>query len=263
MEGTGATSLPLRRLPRAGDQRQCVRSLRHARAFHGRLRDHPAQICGLVEEAGAHPRAASAIRLARSAGETRPRLRHLPHRTRYAAGSRDPDDSASPAGSNPSHPHRHLRPARLRHLRLAVLRERTDHHGFAPYQLSAKASSRGPRRRLQRLPSRRPKRRSPGLHPRPLRNPSREDTLAQLSKTASRVSLSTKNLELRPYNYRSSRISLSLAADKSSIFLVSACEIFSISSSARFCSSWLIFLSFSSLSIVSLTSRRMLRTAVR
>src|SRR5229473_3611832 len=73
----------------------------------------------------------------------------------------------------------------------------------------------------------------------------------------------TKYLQRTTDNYRSSRISLSFAADKSSIFLVSACEIFSISSSARFCSSWLIFFSFSSLSMVSLTSRRMLRTAVR
>src|SRR6266849_8907744 len=78
----------------------------------------------------------------------------------------------------------------------------------------------------------------------------------------------TENRKLPTENYgmvryRSSRISFSLPADKSSIFLVSACEIFSISSSARFCSSWLIFFSFSILSIASLTSRRMLRTAVR
>src|SRR5205814_10600583 len=63
--------------------------------------------------------------------------------------------------------------------------------------------------------------------------------------------------------YLISRISFSFTADRSSIFLVSACAIFSSSSSARFCSSWLIFLSFSSLSMASLMSRRMLRTAVR
>ena len=57
--------------------------------------------------------------------------------------------------------------------------------------------------------------------------------------------------------------SFSLPALRSSIFLVSAWETFSSSSSARFCSSWLIFLSFSNLSIASLISRRMLRTAVR
>jgi len=57
--------------------------------------------------------------------------------------------------------------------------------------------------------------------------------------------------------------SFSLAALRSSIFFVSAWETFSSSSSARFCSSWLIFLSFSNLSIASLISRRMLRTAVR
>src|SRR5256886_8019920 len=51
-----------------------------------------------------------------------------------------------------------------------------------------------------------------------------------------------------------SRISFSLAPERSSIFLVSACVNFSISSRARFCSSWLIFLSFSSLSMASLRS---------
>ena len=56
----------------------------------------------------------------------------------------------------------------------------------------------------------------------------------------------TKNLKLTTDDYLSSRISLSLAADKSSIFFVSDCVTFSISSIARLCSSWLIFLSFSS-----------------
>src|SRR5258708_6866651 len=76
-----------------------------------------------------------------------------------------------------SRSHLHFHPTRLRHLLLAVLRERTDHHGLALYHLSAKASSLAPRRRLQRLPSRRPKLRILGLHPRPLRTPSLEDAL--------------------------------------------------------------------------------------
>jgi hypothetical protein len=63
--------------------------------------------------------------------------------------------------------------------------------------------------------------------------------------------------------YLISITSFSLWAERSSIFLVSAWESFSSSSRARFCSSWLIFLSFSSLSMASLESRRMLRTAVR
>ena len=66
-----------------------------------------------------------------------------------------------------------------------------------------------------------------------------------------------------PARYFTSRISFSFTAQRSSIFLVSECVSFSSSSRVRFCSSWLIFFSFSSLSTASLMSRRILRTAVR
>ena len=58
-------------------------------------------------------------------------------------------------------------------------------------------------------------------------------------------------------------ISFSFAALRSSIYLVSAWDTFSKSSSARFFSSSLIFLSFSNFSMASFKSRRMLRSAVR
>jgi hypothetical protein len=64
-------------------------------------------------------------------------------------------------------------------------------------------------------------------------------------------------------SYFTSRSSFSLPALRSSIFFVSECVSFSSSSRVRFCSSWLIFFSFSSLSTASLISRRILRTAVR
>src|SRR5262249_30687884 len=54
-----------------------------------------------------------------------------------------------------------------------------------------------------------------------------------------------KQSRLNPESYLISKISFSLVAERSSIFLVSEWVNFSISSSARFCSSWLIFLSFS------------------
>ncbi len=63
--------------------------------------------------------------------------------------------------------------------------------------------------------------------------------------------------------YLTSRSSFSLSAQRSSIFLVSECVTFSSSSTDRLRSSSLIFFSFSSFSIASLMSRRMLRTAVR
>lgn len=63
--------------------------------------------------------------------------------------------------------------------------------------------------------------------------------------------------------YFSSRTSFSFAAERSSIFLVSEWVSFSSSSSERFFSSSLIFFSFSSFSMASFRSRRMLRTAVR
>ena len=85
-------------------------------------------------------------------------------RARHAARSGNAHDPASSARHHRADSHRHLRPARLRHLRLAILRERPGHHRLAPHQFSFKGSSRRARRRLQRFPSRRPKRRSPGLH---------------------------------------------------------------------------------------------------
>src|SRR6266849_9130264 len=69
--------------------------------------------------------------------------------------------------------------------------------------------------------------------------------------------------EARDTGYLIDMISISLAALRSSIFLVSACETLSNSSSPRFFSSSLIFLSFSSFSMASFKSRRTLRTAVR
>src|SRR5713226_1120047 len=73
----------------------------------------------------------------------------------------------------------------------------------------------------------------------------------------------TKNQQLRTNNYLIDMTSFSFDALRSSIFLVSACDTFSSSSSARFFSSSLIFFSFSSFSMASFSSRRMLRTAVR
>ena len=66
-----------------------------------------------------------------------------------------------------------------------------------------------------------------------------------------------------PLRYFSSSTSFSLAAQRSSIFFVSACVTLSSSSIPRLRSSSLIFFSFSRLSIASLISRRTLRTAVR
>jgi hypothetical protein len=63
--------------------------------------------------------------------------------------------------------------------------------------------------------------------------------------------------------YRMDMISFSFTALRSSIFLVSAWDTLSNSSRLRFFSSSLIFFSFSSFSMASLTSRRTLRTAVR
>src|SRR6266850_1049223 len=168
MEGSRPASLALRWIPWQSDQRHRIRPFRHTRAFHSRLRNHRAQIRGLVQEACAYPCAASANWLARSARETISRRRRIPHRTRHAPRSRNAHDPASSARHHHTDAHRHLGPARLRQLRLPILRERPHHHRLAPYQFSLETSLRRPRRRLQRFPPRRPERRSPGLHPRPL-----------------------------------------------------------------------------------------------
>jgi len=63
--------------------------------------------------------------------------------------------------------------------------------------------------------------------------------------------------------YLTSRTSLSLAPESSSIFLISCWVNFSRSSTVRLRSSSLMVFSFSNFSMASLISRRMLRTAVR
>jgi len=67
---------------------------------------------------------------------------------------------------------------------LSVFRERTDHHGLAPYQLSAKASSADRAADYNAFLRVVLSDEAQDCHPRPLRNPSREDTLAQLSQNS-------------------------------------------------------------------------------
>src|SRR6266566_5177087 len=96
MEGPRATSLHFRRISRTGGQRHRIRSVRHARALHGGLRNHSTEICRLVEEARARPRVAAPIRLARSALQTRPRRCCFAHRIGHSARSADQRYASSP-----------------------------------------------------------------------------------------------------------------------------------------------------------------------
>src|SRR6266513_5031511 len=178
MEGPRPTSFPFRRLSRPSHERQRLRPVHDERTFRRGLRNHPTKICRLVEEARAHSGPAAPARLARSARKARPRRHRFPHRIRHSARSRNPHDPSP----SPRHNHRpanwHLHAARLRHLRLPILGQRTNRHRVPPHPVPVEASPRRTRHRLQRLPSRRPQRRIPGLHPRPpiaprLRRPNR------------------------------------------------------------------------------------------
>src|SRR5260370_39388679 len=96
---------------------------------------------GLVEETGAHPCLVAPVGLARAARKARTRGRSFLGRTRHSARSRDPYDPASFARNDRRPANWHLHPARLRHLRLTILRESTDSLHLTAHQLAVAAST--------------------------------------------------------------------------------------------------------------------------